>query len=242
MAVLCYHSVCNNWVDPLAVTTKRFEHQCEWLARQFTTVDLETAVGRLDRFGRLPRRVAALTFDDGFADNFDVALPILRRLRLPATVFVVAATIDRGYEVTWVDSPPPFRLETLTRDQIVTMAAEGVAIGSHSLFHKDLTSLSHSECLEDLKTSRQILEEIIRAPVPDLAYPRGRWNHTVADAAKGAGYARAFTLPTGPEEISSYSLPRVGVYRANGSLRFRMKNARWYLPARMSKAYQFARR
>jgi peptidoglycan/xylan/chitin deacetylase (PgdA/CDA1 family) len=217
--------------------TTDFAAQCEWLARRFKVVDLPTAVPLLDRRGQLPGRVVTLTFDDGFADNFDSALPALRRTGLTGAVFVVAATLDRGHPVDWVDDPPEFQLETLTRSQIETMSDEGIHIGSHSLFHTDLTTLDYDECLQDLATSKAILEEIVHRPVPYLAYPRGRWNDVVASAAVAAGYLGAFSLPTGPEPIGPFSLPRVGIYRENGPLQFKVKNLRAYQLARTSRLY-----
>jgi len=241
VAVLCYHSVCDAWNSPLAMGTTDFGAQCAWLARRFRVVDLPTAVSLVDRRGLLPGRVATLTFDDGFADNFDNALPALRRSGLTGAVFVVAATLDRGHGVDWVDDPPEFQLKTLTRAQIETMSDEGIHIGSHSLFHKDLTTLDYAECLEDLGTSKAILEEIVRRPVPYLAYPRGLWNDVVAKAAKAAGYLGAFSLPTGPEPVGPFSLPRVGIYRDNGSLQFKVKNLRAYQSARTSRIYKAVR-
>lgn len=238
MAVLCYHSVCDAWNSPLAMNSALFSEQCTWLAKRTDTVDLARAVALMDRRGRLPRGVSALTFDDGFADNFDTALPAVKRAGLTATIFVVAATLDRGHQVDWVDDPPPFTLETLTRDQIQLMAAEGVDIGSHSLFHKDLTTLSYDECLEDLTTSRMVLEEVVSKPVPYLAYPRGLWNETVAKASQAAGYTGAFSLPVGPEPVGAFSMPRIGIWRDNGRREFWLKNTRSYQSVRTSRLYE----
>ncbi len=241
MAVLCYHSVCDAWDSPLAMNSGRFAAQCAWLARRKDSIDLATAVAAVNRRGNLPHRAVSLTFDDGFADNFDTALPSLRRAGLTAAIFVVAATLDRGHSVDWVDDPPKFPLETLTRDQIQAMVTEGIHIGSHSLFHKDLTKLSYEDCVDDLTTSRLILEEVVNGPVPYLAYPRGFWNDTVAKAAETAGYSAAFSLPTGPEPIGQFSLPRVGIWRQNGDVEFRLKNLRAYQTVRTSKAYEMLR-
>ena len=241
MPFLCYHSICDAWNSPLAVTESAFQEQCDKLSQRFDVRSLDSAVESMNRHGRLPRRTTAITFDDGFVDNIEVALPIVRRHNLPIAVFVVAATIDRTFEVNWVDTPPPFRLETLTRDHLEEMVREGVTIGSHSLFHKDLTSLSFEECLEDLTSSKAVLEEAIRGPVRYLAYPRGLWNDTVARAARMAGYANAFALPISPEETGPFSLPRVGIYRNNGPIRFKLKTSSWYQTARTSHIYQAIR-
>ncbi|MDH5504816.1 MAG: polysaccharide deacetylase family protein, partial [Acidimicrobiia bacterium] len=169
---------------------------------------------------------------------FDIALPTLKRSGLTAAVFVVAATLDRGQEVDWVDDPPDFTLETLTRNQIQALDAEGIDIGSHSLFHKNLTTLTYAACVDDLTTSRLILEEIVNKPVPYLAYPRGLWNETVAKAAQTAGYLGAFSLPVGPEPVGAFSMPRIGIWRDNGPREFWLKNTRTYQSVRTSRFYE----
>lgn len=240
--ILCYHSVSDTWDSALAMPEGRFERQCARLTSRLTPLDLTTAVDRLDRRGRVPRGTFVLTLDDGFADNYEVALPILRRYSIPAAVFVVAATIDRGHEVDWVDDPPDQPLSVLSADQILEMVEQGITVGSHSLFHRDLTTLGYQECVEDLKTSREVLEDLVRRPVPFLAYPRGRWNETVAAAAQAAGYQRAFSLPIGPEPIGPYSIPRVGIYRHNSERVFRLKLSEMFLSLRMAGFYERAKR
>ncbi len=100
--ILIYHRVLPA-ADPLfpgEVTAERFEWQMRLLSRHFNVLPLQEAVSRLAS-GTLPRAAAAITFDDGYADNLTVALPILQRYRLPATVFVATAYLDGG--IMWND-------------------------------------------------------------------------------------------------------------------------------------------
>lgn len=238
MPILCYHSIDDTWESPLAVRGSDFARQCAWLQRNRTVVDVDTAARMMDRKGRLPRGTVALTFDDGIADNYDQALPVLRQYRLPAMIFVVAETVRRGQEVDWVNDPPTTGLRVLDRDQILEMAESRVAVGSHSLHHRTLTDLSPDECLDDLRTSREILEDLLGRPVVHLAYPRGAYDEMVRTAAARAGYTWSFTLPQGPEEVTDQSLPRVGIFRDNGPVRFRAKLSEQYLATRTSPLYQ----
>ncbi len=73
----------------------RFDAICSWLARWFNVIPLDDAIFRM-REGRLPARAACITFDDGYADNHDVALPILQRHQLPATFFIATGFLDGG--------------------------------------------------------------------------------------------------------------------------------------------------
>ena len=115
-----------------------------------------------------------MTFDDGFASVFDHAWPAVRRAGLPIAVFLVAQTLAPGGKIVdWVDDPPPWPLRTMAISQVLELRDGGVTIGSHSYAHRDLTALGDAECERDLRDSRELLEEVVGAPVDLLAYPRG---------------------------------------------------------------------
>lgn len=232
MSVLCYHTVDPNWRSGLSMDPSVFRAHCAWLARHRRVVDLDTAVTLMDRGGNLPRGVCCLTFDDGLAGLYEHALPALRTFRLPATVFVVARTLSHQQEVDWIDDPLPHQLGTLSLDQLREMIDSGVDVASHSNAHLVLTELNREACEHDLTISRELLEELFGKPVRHLAYPRGRHNNDVREAARRAGYSHAFGLPVGPEPVSAFSLPRVGVYRHNSVTMLRAKSTRGYLGVR----------
>jgi len=243
MTILCYHSVEPDWASPLAVTPDAFAAQCDWLARNRQTIPLETAADRLDSGGRLPRGLAALSFDDGFAALHEHAMPVLQRHRLPATVFLVAQTLTpAGQPVDWVDTPGAEPLATLTRDQVLEMQDGGMDFQSHSWAHVDLPELDPDACERDLRQSRELLEDLLKRPVLSLAYPRGRHDEKVRTAATRAGYRHAFALPEQAEVAGPYAVPRVGVYAGNSLATLRLKCTRSYLPVRHHRAVQTLRR
>lgn len=97
LSVLVFHRVLPA-ADPLypeAMDAARFTELCRWVQSMFCTLPLDDAVRRL-RNGSLPRRALAITFDDGYADNLHVAMPILRGLGLPATFFIATGFLDGG--------------------------------------------------------------------------------------------------------------------------------------------------
>jgi peptidoglycan/xylan/chitin deacetylase (PgdA/CDA1 family) len=233
MTILCYHSVEPDWNSPLAVTPEAFAEQAQWLSRSRQVLPVRNALSRLDARGRLPRGMAALTFDDGFAALHEHVLPVLTQRRLPATVFLVAQTLTPGGRpVDWVDTPGTEPLRTLTLDQVLEMQDAGVDFQSHSWAHHDLTKLSWDECVRDLRESRELLSDLLGRRVTLLAYPRGLHDADVRRAAEVAGYTHAFALPETAEEPGDFAVPRVGIYRGNGLLAVRVKAARPYLQMR----------
>lgn len=243
MSVLCYHSVDPTWDDRLALDPADFARQCEWLARRRRVIPLADAAAAFDRRGRLPSGATAITFDDGYRALYDHAFPVLRRLGLPVTVFLVAKTLPAGSAVDWVtERPLPRPIPTLTLDQVLELQEAGVAFGSHSWAHHDLTTLGEEQCERDLRESRELLEDVLRRPVPHLAYPKGRHDERVRRAARRAGYSHAFTLPEAAEARGPHAIPRAGVYPGNGLGALRLKTTRAYVAARTSPVFPYARR
>jgi peptidoglycan/xylan/chitin deacetylase (PgdA/CDA1 family) len=241
VSIICYHALDAEWTSPLAVEPSAFEAQVAWLTRRRLVVDLDLAIARLDRQGRLPRGMAAVTFDDGFASVFDIAWPLLRQLGMPFTAFLVAQTLaEQGRPVDWVDDPPATPLRTMTLAQALEMQEGGAVIGSHSYAHANLTELSDVDLDLDLRESRELLSELLGQPADLLAYPRGLNDARVRRSAARAGYRAAFTLPERREPVDRFGVPRVGIYRRNGIAHLAAKSSRRYLDARLGPAYRMA--
>jgi peptidoglycan/xylan/chitin deacetylase (PgdA/CDA1 family) len=97
LSVLLYHRVLSapDRLRPSEPTADEFEARMRWVAANFNVLPLVAAVQAL-RVDRLPKRALCITFDDGYADNYDIALPILRSLGLPATFFIATGYLDGG--------------------------------------------------------------------------------------------------------------------------------------------------
>ncbi|MBW3665417.1 MAG: polysaccharide deacetylase family protein [Actinobacteria bacterium] len=234
MTILCYHAVEPAWTAALSVPPSTFRRHAAWLARGRAVVPLDRALELMDSSYRLPRTTAAITFDDGFRSVYDHAFPVLAEFGLPATVFIVTGTLTgEQNEVNWLDVPqPPGGLDTMGRDEILEMHTAGIRFGSHSHLHLRLPELSDHECEQDLRQSREILEDLLGEPVPYLAYPRGLHDERVRRAAQRAGYTHALGLPERRETFGRYAVPRVGVHHGNGVGTLRLKTSRPYLALR----------
>ncbi|MEO8107155.1 MAG: polysaccharide deacetylase family protein [Actinomycetes bacterium] len=243
MTVLCYHAVESQWTSALAVDPSDFEAQCQWLSRRRNVLTLDQALTRMGADGRLPRGQVHLSFDDGFESLYDSMFPAVTRYGLPSSVFLVAQTLTpRGQVVDWVDDPPECPPSTLNLDQVLEMQDAGVDFQSHTWAHRDLTSLDYDECVEDLRSSRQLLSDLLGKRVTSLAYPRGRHSAMVREAARKAGYTHAFALPEENEVVDEFAIPRVGIYRGNSARVFQVKNASSYLALRHGRLASLGRR
>lgn len=239
MTILCYHTVDPRWRSPMAVSPDEFDRHCRWLATHRDVVPLDRALARFHGTGQVPRHTVALTFDDGLDGVHRFALPILRRYRLPATVFVVARSLvpDDPRPVDWVDDPPSWPLRTMGRDQLLDLLDAGLDVQSHSLHHHDLTGLDDATLDADLRTSRSIVGDALGIPVRLLAYPRGRHDARVRAATERAGYAAGLALPDGPEDGGRYAVPRAGVHGHNGVGTVRLKSSPHWMRVRTHRAY-----
>jgi peptidoglycan/xylan/chitin deacetylase (PgdA/CDA1 family) len=225
---LCYHAVSEHWPSELAVTPEDLEQQLSLLVergyRGATFRDAVTAPPA--------PRTLAVTFDDAYRSVLDVALPILSRLGLPGSVYVVTAFAGSQRPMTWrgidrwLGTPHEPELTTLGWDELAGLAAEGWEVGSHSHSHPRLTELGDDELAAELLASRQACAQGLGAPCDTIAYPYGDVDERVAEAAGRAGYRVGGTLPGALRGPTPLRWPRVGIYRGDGQRRFRMKVSR----------------
>ena len=162
----------------------------------------------------LPENSFVLTFDDGFAGVHDFAAPVLKNLGWPATVFLVAGKL--GGQSDWeVTTGEPMRPHTLMNAaQLYSLSAQGFSLHSHSLLHRDLTTLSEPTLERDLCDSRARIAEIIGYMPSYLAYPYGRHSEAVRNAAQRLGFTQAFSVESGfnrPGE-RPYQIRRLDVF------------------------------
>jgi peptidoglycan/xylan/chitin deacetylase (PgdA/CDA1 family) len=131
----------------------------------------------------LPSRPVVLTFDDGFRNLLDHAVPVLKNCGFRATVFAVAGHLGKMND--WPGQPselPHYPL--LSSTELVTLAGHGIEIGAHSVTHRYLTLLPADEARRELRESKRILEQILGIPVTSFAYPYGVATSETLDYAR----------------------------------------------------------
>jgi len=175
--VLLYHSISpqRSQDDRFAVSRATFEAHADAIkASGRATV----RIGELARAMRgekaLPPRVAAITFDDGFADNYDAILSLLDR-QLGSTLYVTTGPLGTG--------------RRLKSSQVAELARmPGVEIGAHTVHHPYLDELDDREIADEVGVSKRDLEDLTQRPVRSFAYPHGAYDDRVRQAVINAGY------------------------------------------------------
>ncbi|MDX6570952.1 MAG: hypothetical protein QOC86_108, partial [Gaiellales bacterium] len=208
LPILMYHRIdqqtarLSSVTRTLTVTPTAFKAQMEWLARHgYHAIREEQLFAALYGRGRLPPKPVLLTFDDGYRDVFTNALPVLARLHLPATAYVVTGRIS--------GSDPSF----LTWAELRIAEREGLEIGSHTVTHRPLPQLPTATADRELRDSRRALERHLGHRVQWFAYPYGSVNSRVIAEVHAAGYVLAVTTQGGalqgarhPYELHRYEV------------------------------------
>ncbi|MDT9700209.1 polysaccharide deacetylase family protein [Streptomyces sp. P17] len=226
--VAMYHSVGDCSDDPyrITVTPERLDEQLGRLRRRglkgVSMTELLAARARGEG-----RALVGLTFDDGYADFVDHALPVLRRHDCGATLFVLPGRL--GGDNAWDPFGP--RRPLLTAEGIRYAAEAGVEIGSHGLTHVDLTKADDEVLNAETAESRAVLSELIGAPVDGFCYPFGTVDRRVIDAVRAAGYTYACAIDPGPL-TSPHALPRVHVGQNDTAVRLYLKHRLHWLRRR----------
>src|ERR1700737_2721561 len=164
----------------LSTPPAMFSAQMQYLANHgFHVISLHQAVVAINNHSGLPSRPVVLTFDDGYADFFTVAVPILQSHGFTATSFVISGRMGSG--------------GFMTTNQGVAGDAMGFTIGAHTVDHVALSAQPPARAVWEMKQSKLSLEELLGHPIIDFAYPYGSFNPYDMTQAKNLGFETAAT-------------------------------------------------
>ncbi|MEM7783718.1 MAG: polysaccharide deacetylase family protein [Planctomycetota bacterium] len=188
--VLFYHRVSDQWPNRWTISCKDFERQINWLESTFEIVDLNECQRRIES-GHNSVPTLAITFDDGYAENCEFALPLLIERRIPVTYFVT--TQHTVYQQPFQhDLDVGQRLATNTIESLRALDLAGVEIGAHTRTHPDLGAIKCPQKLVDelVHSSNEVSKRIGRK-IQHFAFPFGQLSNLNRDAfriLKEAGF------------------------------------------------------
>jgi peptidoglycan/xylan/chitin deacetylase (PgdA/CDA1 family) len=213
--VLGYHSISDESRDGTlrwSVSPADFDEQMALIqARGHTPLTISRYATALRGQAPLPPRPVLVTFDDGFADLAETALPVLVRYGLTATAYVITSRLGR--------KPSRGCDPALDWDRLLELRAIGVEIGSHSHTHHALDCLPVRDLHREIARSRRELEDGLQAAVSSFAYPYGYHSPAVRRAVQTAGYSSACAVKNAlsHEEDDVFAIARVLIERHTGA-------------------------
>ncbi len=224
--VLTYHRFGPSRRDPFCVSSEAFNQHMQWLASRRLAVSLDQVIAYLERRETLLPGSVLVTIDDGYRSTLTEALPVLQKYQVPAIAFLTSDRVDRrptgdSQVESGVEEP------ILTWEEVRTLRAGGVEIGSHSLTHRSLARMPGAQAREEALGSLRRIEEKTGSAVRAFAYPFGtRADYSAKTAAylREAGYRCAFTSQHGSVTTGAdiFELPRVKVEGGEGFWMFRL--------------------
>ena len=203
LRVLMYHKVNDFWPNPTTVPTGVFAEQMSLLPELgYIPVSLERVRDHYLDGAALPEGAVLITFDDGYRDNLENALPVLQGHGFPAVLFVPIAFLDDDRPLPHEESLHVLGVhnETLDWAELAELEAGGIRIESHGIGHRPVSELEPGEALREIALSKLRLEERLGREVEAFAFVKGSqadYRPEHASLVQQAGYKLAFTSVSG---------------------------------------------
>ena len=203
LRVLMYHKVNEVDGNPVTVPPGLFDEQMAQLGElRYRPVSLDDVLAYYVRGVPLPVGAVLITFDDGYLDNLEVAVPILERYRYPAVLFVPIGYLGDRRPLPHDEHLASRGIvnRTLGWDEVAELERRGIRIESHGIGHRPLADLEVDEAAREIALSKLRLEERLGRPVRAFAYVKGSEAHyrpVHLSLLKQAGYDLAFTSISG---------------------------------------------
>lgn len=219
--ILMYHKVGDpppgSKLAKLWVSIDMFRRQLSFLKqRGYTPILFKDLYNFWDKNVALPPNPMIITFDDGYANNYQNAFPVLSEFGFRATLFVVVQTV--GWDNKWHDPASETRVPMVSWTQIKELKEAGWEIGSHTMNHPRLPKIEEKDAIVEIEKSRRIIEEFLGEKPDTFAYPYGAGEDEprIRDLVRKAGYRVAVGVHAGKWDLpqikaSPFNLPRVFV-------------------------------
>ncbi|MGK9086512.1 polysaccharide deacetylase family protein [Brucella intermedia] len=229
-SILMYHqidkvNVAGSPFRGLNVSPENFASQMKWLARLgyrgLSLCEMEPFIT-----GEKTGKVFGLTFDDGFENVYQHALPVLRKYGFSATCFFVSGQIG-GFN-SWDQAVGIPYTACMSKSQVLDWVRAGNEVGAHTVDHVRLPDVQPAEAFRQIRESKAQLEGLIEADVRAFCYPYGAVSRNIRDMVAKAGFKIATTTQRGCASATHdrLLLPRRNVRHCNGWLST-VKKAVW---------------
>lgn len=237
--ILMYHSISRDKKYPYTVTPEDFEKQIIWLKKRGMEITSLENVLSQKTSGECK---VVITFDDGYTDNYENALPILEKHGCKATFFIVSHKVGQSND--W-EKPYYPRKELMNWEQIKDLVERGHIIGNHTHKHINMLKTSPQDIKESLEKSTTLFQQELGEKTMPFAYPYGAYNNSTVDIVKEFNFTCGVTIfPKGGEYTPHMELGRKDMHMYISMNHFKCfvlsKVHKGYFYKLLVKAYNYA--
>lgn len=210
----------------LYVSPAAFARQMAWLKfwgyRGVSMPDLMPYL-KGEKVGKAIDKVVGISFDDGYLNNLQHALPVLQRHGFTSTCYAVSDRV--GQTNLWDAEIGIAQTPLMNAAQLRQWHAGGQDVGAHTCHHVHLSALDDATATDEITRSKTVLEDAVQAPVSHFCYPYGDYQPRHTTMARAAGYTSATSTQRGRSRASNdpFQLPRVAVLRSTSLAQFALK-------------------
>lgn len=211
--VLLYHQF---GISPTSETNlncfckeKEFYNQMKFLSnsRDYNVISLDKAINIILTAKNIDRNYVVLTFDDGCESFYNIAYPIIKSFGFEAIVYPIAGFLGKK---AIINNKEYNHLKIMSESMIKQLNKDGLTIGAHTLRHLKLTEISYIDAKFQILNSKLYLENILGTQISSFSYPHGKYNDSIIQIVKNAGFSNAVTCNSAFFKNSStlYEIPR----------------------------------
>ncbi len=224
--ILMYHHVLPKGGNQskLVVDLAYFEKQMAFLKkRNYRVLPLDQLFLLILKNKPLPEKSVAITFDDGYEDNYIYAYPVLKKFKFPATIFLIAGKIGANGYLNW--------------NQISEMASHNIQFGNHTTSHPNLTEIKRADIRKEIYNAHRLMNARLRSISPIFAYPSGAYNQIVVEEVKRMNYLAAVSASVSRDPAENlvlndrYGFKRVRISNSSKNLWVFWLTSSGYYPA-----------
>lgn len=226
LVILRYHSVSDLRRHEVNVKVANFRKQMRLLRSGYRLISLKEALNLIRERSSFPKNTVAVTFDDGYRDNYTNALSIIREFNIPVTIFLISGYIGTDRILPHDAGDEPGHNYLLSWEDVKVMQKEGIEFGSHTLNHANLGQGRYID--DEIVESKKVIDKELDTETLAISYPFGLlkdFNQRVKDKSREAGYTCGCSAMNGTNDYrtDAFELKRIGIEASDNMFTFRAK-------------------
>ncbi|HHW42456.1 MAG TPA: polysaccharide deacetylase family protein [Desulfotomaculum sp.] len=180
--VLMYHKIGPEKNNDAVISPERFrEHMAYLYEQNYRPISLDELYAYLNHGAGLPPKPVVITFDDGYRDTYEIALPLLKRYKFKSVLFIPGMEVGKSF----------------TRDELLDMKGSGMEVAAHGQTHRPLAKLSPREQEEEISRVKESLDSVLEQDTRYFCYPYGSYDQNTMEILRKKGFRLAFTMQPG---------------------------------------------